>query len=112
MVTEGAATSFWIVDKDGVLRTRHLDHSILPGCTRAALTALMQESGIAFSETRFSEHDMREAREAFLTSATSFVKPIVRIDGKDVGDGTVGPVTCRLFDLFAHHVRGGLRNAA
>jgi D-alanine transaminase len=112
MVTEGAATSFWIVDKDGALRTRHLDHAILPGCTRGALTALLRESGIPFSEARFSEQDLRQAQEAFLTSATSFVKPIVRIDGKDVGDGAVGPVTRRLFDLFARHVKGGLPNAA
>ena len=112
MVTEGAATSFWIVDKDGVLRTRHLDHAILPGCTRGALSALLHEAGIPFNEARFSEQDLRSAQEAFLTSATSFVKPIVRIDGKDVGDGAVGPVTRRLFDLFARHVRGGPRNAA
>ena len=111
MVTEGAATSFWIVDGDGVLRTRRLDHAILPGCTRAALLALIGEENVAVSETRFSEQDMREAREAFITSATSFVKPIVRIDDQPVGDGDVGPVTRRLFEAFARHVKGGLRNA-
>lgn len=112
MVTEGAATSFWIVDQNGVLRTRKLDHAILPGCTRDALLALMRDEGIAFEESRFSEADMRAAREAFISSATSFVKPIVRIDGKPVADGAVGPVTRRLFDMFARHVKGGLRNAA
>ena len=112
MVTEGAATSFWIVDANGVLRTRFLDHAILPGCTRGALVALMREAGIAFAETAFSEQEMRDAREAFITSATSFVKPITRIDGKPVGTGEVGPITRRLFDLFARHVKGDLRNAA
>jgi D-alanine transaminase len=112
MVTEGAATSFWIVDRNGVLRTRHLDRAILPGCTRGALLTLIGEEKVEFSETRFSEHDVREAREAFITSATSFVKPIVRIDGKPVGTGEVGPVTRRLFDAFARHVKGGLRNSA
>jgi D-alanine transaminase len=112
MVTEGAATSFWIVDQDGVLRTRKLDHAILPGCTRDALLSLMHDEGIAFEESRFSEADMRAAREAFISSATSFVKPIVRIDGKPIADGDVGPVTRRLFDIFARHVKGGLRNAA
>jgi D-alanine transaminase len=112
MVTEGAATSFWIVDKDGVLRTRKLDHAILPGCTRDALLSLMRDEGIAFEESRFSEADMRAAREAFISSATSFVKPIVRIDGKPVADGEVGEVTRRLFDMFGRHVKGGLRNAA
>jgi D-alanine transaminase len=112
MVTEGAATSFWIVDQNGVLRTRSLDYAILSGCTRDALMTLMREEGIAFEESPFSEADMRTAREAFISSATSFVKPIVRIDGKPVADGEVGRVTRRLFEIFARHVKGGLRNAA
>jgi D-alanine transaminase len=112
MVTEGAATSFWIVDKNGVLRTRSLDRAILPGCTRDALVTLMREQGIAFEESLFSEADMRTAREAFISSATSFVKPIIRIDGNPVADGEVGQVTRRLFEMFARHVKGGLRNAA
>jgi D-alanine transaminase len=112
MVTEGAATSVWIVDAQGVLRTRFLDHAILPGCTRGALVGLMRGAGIEFSETAFSEADLRGAREAFLTSASSFVKPITQLDGQPVGDGAVGPVTRRLFELFARHVKGDLRNAA
>lgn len=111
-VTEGAATSFWIVDAAGVLRTRSLDHAILPGCTRGALIALLAEAGIALNELGFSLAELRGAREAFLTSATSFVKPILRIDATPVGDGTVGPVTRRLFELFARHVKGDGRNAA
>jgi D-alanine transaminase len=112
MVTEGAATSFWIVDEQGVIRTRHLDQVILPGCTRGALLAELAEAGIAWEERDFSLEEMRRAREAFLTSATSFVKPITRIDGQPVGGGTVGPVVRRLFEIFARHVKGGLRNAA
>jgi D-alanine transaminase len=112
MVTEGAATSFWIVDEHGVILTRQLDHVILPGCTRGALLAELAEAGIAWEERDFSLEEMRRAREAFLTSATSFVKPITRIDGKPVGAGTVGPVVRRLFEIFARHVKGGLRNAA
>jgi D-alanine transaminase len=111
MVTEGAATSFWIVDAAGILRTRHLDHAILPGCTRDVLLALLDGETIAFEERAFSEPEMRAAREAFITSATSFVKPILAIDGRHVGDGTVGPVTRMLFDLFSRHVQGGLHNA-
>jgi D-alanine transaminase len=112
MVTEGAATTFWIVDEHGVIRTRHLDHVILPGCTRDALMAELAEEGIAFKERDFSLEEMRRAQEAFLTSATSFVKPITRIDGRPVGDGKVGPVVRRLFDIFARHVKGDLRNVA
>jgi len=112
MVTEGAATSVWIVDQIGVLRTRHLDHVILPGCTRGSLIALMQEAGVPFEERAFSAEELRAARETFVTSATSYVRPIVRLDGKPIGDGEVGPITRRLFELFARHVQGDLRNAA
>ncbi|GGG29126.1 D-amino-acid transaminase [Caldovatus sediminis] len=112
IVTEGAATNFWIVDEHGVLRTRHLDHAILPGCTRGALLAELREAGIPCEERAFTVEEARRAREAFITSATSFVKPITRLDGRPVGDGAVGPVARRLFDLFARHVKGPPRNAA
>ena len=113
MVTEGAATSFWIVDRDGVLLSRPLSHAILPGCTRAALESLMQRRGRRRSPGAPSARPRcARPREAFITSATSFVKPVVAIDGKPVGDGKVGPVTRRLFAMFARHVEGGLPNAA
>ena len=111
-VTEGASTSSWIVDANGVLRTRPLGHSILPGCTRAALVSLLAEEGITFEERAFSEAELREAREVFMTSATSFVRPLVKVDGVAVGDGTPGPITRRLFAIFARHAQGSLANAA
>ncbi|MFM7689935.1 MAG: D-amino-acid transaminase [Alphaproteobacteria bacterium] len=112
MVTEGAATSFWIVDEAGTIRTRPLSDAILPGCTRAALMAELRDAGIAFEERAFSMAELRRAREAFITSATSFVKPITKIDGAPVGDGEVGPVVRKLFEIFARHVKGAMRNAA
>jgi D-alanine transaminase len=105
-VTEGASSNIWIVDAAGRLRVRYLDHAILAGCTRAALLGLLRDGGIACAEEAFSVAELRQAREVFLTSASSFVRPLVRIDGAPVGDGTVGPLTGRLFDLFARHVRG------
>jgi len=112
MVTEGAATTFWIVDEHGAIRTRHLDTVILPGCTRAALIAELTAAGMTCDERAFTLDDMRRAREAFITSATSFVKPIVKIDGMPVADGKVGPVVRHLFEIFARHVKGGIKNAA
>ena len=111
LVTEGAATTFWIVDAQGVVRTRHLDHVILPGCTRAALMCEMNAAGIAFEERAFTLQEARAAQEAFITSATSFVKPITALDDVPVGNGTVGPVVRRLFGIFARHVQGSGRNA-
>jgi D-alanine transaminase len=105
IVTEGASTSVWIVDEHGVLRTRHLDHAILPGCTRDAVIALLRHTGVVFEERAFSEAELRRAREVFLTSASSFVRPVLRVDGAPVGEGTVGPTTRLLFGMFARHVR-------
>ncbi|HWL81847.1 MAG TPA: D-amino-acid transaminase [Roseomonas sp.] len=112
LVTEGAATNFWIVDENGTIRTRPLSHDILPGCTRGALMAELKQAGIPFEERPFTRDELKRAREAFITSATSFVKPIVKIDGAPVGEGVPGPVARRLFELFARHVKGGMKNAA
>ena len=100
------------MDKDGTLRTRPLGHEILPGCTRAALVGLLADEGIDFVQLAFTEAELRAAREVFMTSATSFVRPITTLDGAKVGDGAPGPVTRRLFAIFARHAQGGLANAA
>ena len=104
MVTEGASTSVWIVDAQGVLRTRALSERILPGCTRAALIEELAGSCIGVEDRPFSLEELRGAREIFLTSATSFVKPIVTLDGQKIGDGAVGPVSAHLFGLIARRV--------
>ncbi len=98
VVTEGGSTTVWMVDAAGVLRTRARSHHILPGCTRAAL---VEELALAVAERACSVAELASAREVFLTSATSFVRPITRLDGRAVADGAVGPVTRRLFGLLA-----------
>jgi len=110
MVTEGASTSVFIVDADGTLRTRPLGPEILPGCTRAALLERLGETGVPVSQRAFSLLELRGAREIFITAATTFVKPITRLDGAPVGDGAPGPVAERLFALMSEHVTGR-RNA-
>ncbi len=111
MLTEGASSSVWIVDREGTLATRSLDHAVLPGCTRAALIGLMAEAGIAWRERGVAKAELAAVREIFITSASSFVRPVVRLDGRPIGEGKVGPVTRRLFALFSHHVLGAARNA-
>ena len=64
-VTEGGSSTIWMVDADGVLRTRHLDHAILPGCTRGALLALIGEAGLQAEEGGFTVDALRAAREVF-----------------------------------------------
>jgi D-alanine transaminase len=107
-VTEGSSTTVWVVDSQGVLRTRQLSPAILPGCTRASLLQQMAESNLSAEERPVTEAELRDAREIFITSATSFVKPLTKLDGAPVGDGTVGPVTRQLFALFARHAAAGI----
>jgi D-alanine transaminase len=110
MVTEGSSTTVWMVDESGILRTRALSERVLPGCTRAALLEELAASGVVLEERPFSLAEIRAAREVFVTSATSFVKPILALDGTPVGDGKVGEVATRLFGMLARRIRGG-RNA-
>lgn len=111
MVSEGSSSSVWIVDSEGTLRTRSLSHALLPGCTRAALLGMLGGVGMACEERVFSESELKTAREVFITSASSFVRPIIGVDGEPVADGAVGPVTRTLFEAFRRHVQGAPRNA-
>ena len=95
-VTEGASTNAWIVSADGGLVTRPAETGILRGVTRTVLLDVAAGEGLRLEERRFSVAEALAAREAFLTSATTAVTPIVRIDGKNVGNGRPGPLANRL----------------
>ncbi|HVZ14466.1 MAG TPA: D-amino-acid transaminase [Bauldia sp.] len=95
-VTEGASTNAWIVNAKGVLVTRHADAAILRGVTRMVLLDVATRRKVSFEERPFSVSEALSAREAFLTSATNGVMPIVKIDGKKVGAGKPGPVATAL----------------
>lgn len=95
-VTEGSSTNAWIITKDGVLVTRHADNSILKGITRTTLFDLCKREGIRIEERPFSVAEAQEARECFLTSATTIVMPIVEIDGRPVGNGAPGALATDL----------------
>lgn len=95
-ITEGSSTNAWIVTADGTLVTRPADHAILHGITRARLIDLARELGHGFEERSFSVAEAQSAREAFLTSATSFVTPVTAIDGRPIGNGMPGSVALAL----------------
>jgi D-alanine transaminase len=99
VVTEGTSSNAYIV-KDGKVITRGLSHAILAGCTRRALFRLAAEHGIVIEERSFTPDEAYAADEAFLTSASQFVMPIVEIDGRRVGGGQPGPVVRKLRELF------------
>jgi D-alanine transaminase len=98
-VTEGTSSNAYIV-KDNVVITRPLSNRILAGCTRRALFRLSKEHGVRIEERLFTPEEAYEADEAFLTSASQFVMPIVEIDGKRIGGGQPGPVSRKLRELF------------
>ncbi len=103
-VTEGASSTAFIVNDEGIV-TRPYSQVVLPGCTGAALAALAEESGLSVVRRPFTVAEALAAREAFITSASTFCLPVVRIDGQPVGDGTPGPVARRLRDLYIDFAR-------
>ena len=98
-VTEGTSSNAYIVKGNTVI-TRPLSNRILAGCTRRALMRLSKEHGVKVEERLFTPEEAYEADEAFLTSASQFVMPIVEIDGKRIGGGQPGPVSRKLRELF------------
>jgi D-alanine transaminase len=100
-VTEGASTNAWIVDKDGTLITRDLSNAILPGVTRRIMLDAAADAQLKVVERKFTVAQAKAAKEAFLSSATGAAVPVVAIDGQPVGNGTPGPVTQRIRDLYA-----------
>ncbi|HVL73082.1 MAG TPA: D-amino-acid transaminase [Beijerinckiaceae bacterium] len=99
-VTEGASSTTFVITRDRRIVTRPLSNAILPGITRKAVIRLAEENGLAVEERLFSIEEAHEAAEAFITSASSFVMPVVKIDGRAVADGRPGPLTRRLRALY------------
>lgn len=95
-VTEGSSSNAWIVTRDGKVVTRHADHGILRGITRTVVIDALRAQGLDLEERPFSVAEAHEAREAFLTSASQIVMPVVRIDGRPVGNGAPGLVASAL----------------
>ncbi|MBU1377961.1 MAG: D-amino-acid transaminase [Alphaproteobacteria bacterium] len=100
LVTEGASSNAWIVDGDGILRTRDTNANILRGVTRLSLLDLAREAGLKVEERPFTPDEARAAKEAFITGAGTLVLPVIAVDGKPVGDGSPGPVAQRLRRLY------------
>ncbi len=99
-VTEGASSNAWIVLPDRTLVTRPIDSAILAGVTRATTFDALAADGLRLVERRFTVAEAKAASEAFITSASNTVMPVVAIDGHRVGDGRPGPVTRLLRSSF------------
>ena len=105
MVTEGTSSNAWIVTADGKLVTRDTSNSILNGITRLSILKLAKQQGVEFVERAFSLEEAKAAKEAFVSSTTSFVKPVLHIDGDPVGDGKVGALTTKLLAYYGDYLK-------
>jgi D-alanine transaminase len=103
LVTEGTSTNAWIVTGDGTVVTRAADNAILKGVTRLAVFDIIAREGCRLVERPFTVEEAMAAREAFLTSTTADLLPVVRIDGAPVGDGKPGPLSRKLRAAYLAH---------
>ncbi len=103
-ITEGSSSNAWIVDKKNRLITRPTaNNAILKGVTRSALQALCKREGIELVERAFTPAEAYKAKEAFTSSATALIMPVSSIDGHKIGDGKIGPITDKLYDLYIEY---------
>lgn len=104
-ITEASVANFFAVI-GGVIRTHPATNEILNGITRQAVIGLAKEAGYKVEESAFTLHELeQEAEESFLTSTTSNVLPVVRVNDAVIGGGTPGPVSLRLLELYVEHVK-------
>jgi D-alanine transaminase len=103
-ITEGTSNNAYII-KDGKIVTRALSNDILHGITRAAVLRFAREAQMQVEERNFTVEEAKSADEAFVTSASTFVMPVVAIDGADLGSGTPGPLATRLREIYLEESR-------
>ncbi len=99
-VSEGSSTNAWIVDSEGKLVTRNLGNAILSGITRRAILDLASSEGVEIVERPFTVAEAKAAREAFMTSTTAYLSPVVQIDDSIIANGKPGHLTSLLVELY------------
>lgn len=104
MVTEGTSNNAYIVKGNKII-TRALSNDILHGITRAAVLRMAKEAQMVVEERNFSMDEAKEADEAFTTSASAFVMPVISVDGVTLGNGTPGPIAKRLREIYLEESR-------
>ena len=102
-ITEGSSTNAWIVTQDNVLVTRDASRGILKGITRGTTIAVAESLQLKIEERRFTVEEAKQAKEAFITAATTICVPVTKIDGQPVGDGKVGDISRSLRAHFHEH---------
>ncbi|TPW32573.1 D-amino-acid transaminase [Martelella alba] len=106
-ITEQSSATAYIVTADDIVVTRPLSHAILPGITRASALEIAARNGVKVEERAFTVEEAKAAKEAFYTSASNFVTPVIAIDGQPVGDGKPGALSLKLRELYIENRRAG-----
>ncbi len=104
-VNEGTSNNAYIVTREGTIVTRQLSNDILHGITRASVLALAAEAQMKVEERPFTITEAQNASEAFITAASTFVCPVVEVDGATLGDGMPGPLSKRLREIYIANAR-------
>ncbi len=99
-ITEGSSSNFFIVNHDNEIITRPLSQDILPGITRQAIIQLAQEEGLKVIERLFTLDEAKKAKEAFISSATTLIWPVISIDNEEINQGKVGHLSQRLREIY------------
>ena len=102
-ITEGSSSNAWIVKKKTVI-TRPVSNSILNGITRSTLIKSLTKNGYMFTERRFNLNDIKDADEAFITSATQFVMPVIAVNNIKIGNGQVGEFAKIFKEIYFKHI--------
>jgi D-alanine transaminase len=102
-VTEGSSSNAWIVTRNGTVVTRQVDNAILKGITRTVVLDIIAAQGLKLDVRPFTMDEAKEAREAFITSASQTVMPVVKIDGRPIGNGAPGLIASALRRDFYRH---------
>lgn len=105
LVTEGSTNNAFILTDEGKIITRSTDDNILPGITRQTIIDCANELGLSLETRAFSMDEARAAKEAFSTSASTFIWPVIEIDGTMIGDGKPGSVYARLREHYIKNAR-------
>ena len=104
-VTEGSSSNIWALNKENQLITRNLDGKILSGITRNSISLFAKKNNITVVEKKFTQIELYNAKEVFLTSASSFIMPIVQIDDQNINQGLVGNISLELRKLYFNNFK-------
>ena len=104
-VTEGSSSNIWVLNKENQLITRNLDGKILSGITRNSISLFAKKNNITVIEKKFTQIELYNAKEVFLTSASSFIMPIIQIDDQNINQGLVGDISLELRKLYFNNFK-------